>query len=386
MKTLTKTALLAIITFLLTTACTAGPSTPPPSGDGIDAGDVPNPGADAGPGGGGSVDAGVPALEPLSPTTIVYLRHLSTGYDQIMAYDLATNAQTVLSDLDGVTNVHALELAPDRLHVAFAGVFRPDASELTAGAPFSDGLWLMTVDGASFTRLTPPDLGTHPGPDFSTEIHGIAWTADSGWLYYDMTATWMNGGTLEGGSQILMVPATGGVSSVVILDPSCTLFGSPSLSPDGTQLAFDRQLCETTSDEGPWVNVITGSPFATHLWTLWAAGEGGGVWLPDGRFATIIDGYWDVNGDGVVDTGLLGGVVIFDVASGAMTVPIPVHTSDLEWRFEGIALLADGNTLVTCEHPDAAHPGADLFAYDLTAHTVRQLTHDGASCSPSGRY
>jgi Tol biopolymer transport system component len=227
-----------------------------------------------GAGGTAAGGSGSASWNPLPATTLVFAKRVRSSADYLYAYDTATNTATLISVLDDNgsigTIVRGIALSPDHKWIAFAAAFRLSTSDVGASARTSDAIWLVSVDGSTYSRLTPTPTFTNTNTtpcsadaactalgmtcdvtyqqcrymNFTMTLQNPSWSPSGDTVWFDYQETWWSlGGTEEGGGQMVNVSSTGGKPNIVVGDGSCQIMVGPSLDPTGTKVAAERSLC-----------------------------------------------------------------------------------------------------------------------------------------------
>jgi Tol biopolymer transport system component len=339
-------------------------------------------------------------VEPLPETAFVFARSVRKGVDHIFAYDTATSQEREISALDddgnhGTSLAGSIRLSPDRKRVAFIGIFRVVAAD---GYTVGDGsaVWTVTVDGQSFRRQTPSlpkptDDGCtmqyldphcfagyvcsvelhHCFPqDFSVERRSPSFTPDGNEVWFGFGQYWWDGASemLVGGTSLAHVTTDKGEEPDLITPTGCQISSDPAVSPDGTLVAYVRDLCYKTPggiiimDRATKkdVKVLTGIPLGA-----------GPEWGPSGTsvFTASNDGH------GLREQGLDG------------TERWIIEPTNTSLHIENVTVAPDGTHMVVGTSLD--HAGSTTRTWDLVlverGGKVTQLTKDGHSYTPSWR-
>jgi hypothetical protein len=273
---------LALFVAALIAACNGGSSsTTTDTGQDMsmdDAGTNTDDGATAGGADGGTTaNDGGTAISALPSTAFVFVKTVRKETDHIFAYDTATNTATLISALDdngtSGTHVYGIAISPDRKWVAFTGIFRPSLDDAKALTP--DAVWIVSVDGSTYRRLTAPIPNTDTTPCtvdaqyqplgevcntslgqcrkalFSMDLYSPAWAPSGDTVWLDFQELWEDSpGHFAGGGSLATVSAQGGVMLPVMSHDSCEFLTSASIDRTGTKIAAERSICINGEQDG----------------------------------------------------------------------------------------------------------------------------------------
>ncbi|MEO8689684.1 MAG: hypothetical protein ABI611_15920 [Solirubrobacteraceae bacterium] len=145
-----------------------------------------------------------------------YMPQCDYRHDQVVLLDVASGRRFNLSRKLGVFGTSP-SWAPDGRSLAFAGQRskrgRPDPNDAPAG------LYIASVDGSRYRRVTPTDVG---------EVQYPAWSPDGATIAFQVSR--------PPGFDIYSVAADGSDLTPLVHDQGLTEW--PMWSPDGTQIAY----------------------------------------------------------------------------------------------------------------------------------------------------
>lgn len=382
---LRKWALFAATTCVLGAACTpvassdgSGAGGDDPSGGGGSGGS----GGDAGSAGsGGSGGTSTGAALPVG--TLLYVRSLTSQSDALVARDLPSGNEHVVTDLtgDGSSGWNidgGYSISPDRHRIALSSLYGPTKEDNATGLA-TKRIWTFAVDGTDFRRLTPPFPNTGGGKSgFSIDVTDPTWTADGSAIVYDYGEYWWEGTDLRGGSFPWTVStAEGSYPSLLTTSTDCSVIHS-SRNPATGELLFIHSVCiPGQSEDGLYLYPAAGGNAPTRL--VGRATDGIDVylatpsWLPDGSGFVFLGS--------TEATSWTPAIIAYDMAKLHAT---PLFAPPSGSHFRSVAISPDGSKIVYCLADDTTN-ARDLHVIDLAPATPTDtaLTNDGKSCDPS---
>ena len=358
--------------------------------EGLGGADSTGPAGDAGaPGSAGSLgDAGAPSTSTaaaLPTSTFLYVYSETPDADQLIAADLQTGKQRVVTDLRGDGSdgweIWGAAISPDRRRIAVASLFDP-TDEDVATKLATRRIWTFNTDGGDFQRLTPVFENTGAGrKNFTIEVEDPAFSADGSSIIYDFGNWWYEGTTLEGGSLPWLVSTSGNdLPGSFPTISSCTVI-QPSVNPATGDVLFIHSVCVSSADEGIFLYPADGG---TAPVKLVAKGYGAGQvdpsletpsWVGDGSGFVFVGGIEVTRG---ANTETANSLLAYDMTTGDI---LPLVIPEPNTRVQSGAISADGNTIVYCLSHDDVY---DLHLIDLTQDPLEDvpITDDGKSCHP----
>jgi Tol biopolymer transport system component len=330
---------------------------------------------------------------PLPTTSFVFAKILRRGQPErwdnhLYAFDKLTGEEHLISVLDdnGMTGtwLQGLAISPDRRWIAFAADnFRLDDADRTVGIQTMGSIWLVSVDGKQFKRLTPPfalDAACFSEKrcreEFQSSLRDPTFAPDGGTIYYEHATTRPETkGDYSYNWRLAQIPTGGGTPTFLREPPGCSNPVAPSVSPSGHSLVA-LQDCPEGLGLYEWnLNPIS---LGRQLYRG-RMGDVPAVWSSDGTkaFFGVVDEAATNNG-ATTKYGLYAwdaceeqGRIVFSAPGGAEP--------------SSPALSPDDGTLVVemRDYPPAASGSAfDIFALDVKSATLTKLTHDGNSTRP----
>jgi hypothetical protein len=321
----------------------------------------------------------------------------------IMAFDLDTQATTLVSSLDdngsSGTNLASLAISPDRAWIAFSGYFRIDPVDPDASGAPTQSIWEVSADGKVFRRVAAP-LPAPASPRCTLDLdcklldefcditykhcalraasHTLAvesFTPDGTALVLRYSSLGINReGLFEGGSSVFTVNAAGGVPTGAIdVNGACPV-AIPGDVRDG-QLLVMRGVGSLPSCDRNGIYTVPFPP----------AGTGQPVALGDPGIAV------NFNVDTVAPRWFQGGVVfagseqitdrgLFTASSDGKRV---ARLADFGDRSITAIAVGDALDVAILETIPATSSARDLYRVDLMTGMTRPLTTDGKSSLPA---
>lgn len=363
----------------LVTACTAGTTSSSSKPGGPDSGTTGDPPGTTDPSG----DGGVTGTGPVLPEgTLLYLRAETKDNDLLVARDLASGNERVVTDLKGDGSsgwdIWGYSLSPDRRRIAIASLYGPTKEDNATGLA-TRAIWTLATDGTDFHRLTPTFPNRSGGrSQYSLEVSDPMWTADGANVIFNFGEYWWEGTNLKGGTFPWVVSAAGGVPSELPTSTACTVL-QPSRNPATGDMLFIHSVCIPGSGtSGLYLYPEGGSENPKQL--LASSRTSGGVdvfletpsWIADGSGFLFLGS--------TEQTNWTPGVLLYDMAKGTATTLVAPPANGI---IDSVTISSDGSTLVyaTRNNDTGAH---DLHRIDLTLSkpTDTAITTDGKSRRP----
>lgn len=370
-STLSVLSLVAVLTAVGCSSSSSGASSSSSSSGGSSSGGSSSGDPSSSGGGGGAA---------LSARTFLYLEKASNDSEVLVAYDLATKARRVVTDLRGDGSqgwtVDGVAISPDRTRIAIASLYGPTKADTDTGLP-TRRVWTLTTDGSDFKRLTPVFENKSAGrQQFQIAVGAPAFTRDGAAVLYEYGEYWTNGARLEGGARLFSVPAAGGVPSLFDSPAPCSIL-NPSIEPKTGSVLAVHSVCAGAKDGLYLYPPTGGTPQAL---------------LVEGDIRPSLEtASWAADGSGFVFVGVQSitvggqsrtsrGLFAYDMAAKAAS-PL-VLPEDPDTTVDTAALAPDASVIVYCLRRGDAR---DLHVIDLAATpaTDAALTTDGKSCNPT---
>ncbi|OJY20603.1 MAG: hypothetical protein BGO98_04760 [Myxococcales bacterium 68-20] len=317
--------------------------------------------------------------------TLLYLRHESKDHDLIVARDLASGEERVVTDLTGDGSsgweIRGYALSPDRRRIAIASLYGPTKEDTATGLA-TRAIWTLATDGTDFRRLTP----TFPKDDqgrkgFTYDVSDPMWTADGSRVLYDFGSFWYEGTTLAGGSVPWIVSAAGDAAP----ESFPTQFGCsvihPARNPATGEYLLIHSVCVPGQGDGDGLYLYPADGGTRPKKLLASAHVNGSVdvflekasWLSDGSGFLFIGG--------TSDTDWNPSLLAYDMKAGTVSaIVVPPQDSTIY----SVAISPDASKIVYCLRNDNDST-VDLHLIDVSAAspTDTAITTDGKSCYPS---
>ena len=333
---------------------------------------------------GGAGGSGTSSTEALPESTFLYVYSETVDHDLLIARDLKTGRERVVTDLRGDGSdgweIWGHTISPDRRRIAVAALYGPTQADIATKLA-TRNVWTFATDGSDFQRLTPVFPNTGAGrTNFNIAVQDPVFTADGSGVIYDFGNWWYEGTTLKGGSFPWFVSTSGDLPESFPTISGCSVI-DPSVNPATGDVLFIHSVCVNAADEGIFLYPSTGG---TEPVKLVDRGFGPGTvdpllekasWLADGS-GFVFAGNIEVTRG--TETATANSLLFFDMTSQEIAVLV-IPEPDASVR--NAALAPDGSAIVYCLAHDDVY---DLHAIDLTLDPPEDaaITDDGKSCNP----
>lgn len=331
-----------------------------------------------------STSSGAVGAPALPEGTLLYLRAGTGDQDLLVARDLASGSERVITDLTGDGSkgweIRGYDLSPDRRRVAIASLYGPTKEDNATGIA-TRAIWTLATDGSDFRRLTPTFPNNGGGKSgFNIDVGNPIWSADGANILYDFGNYWYESSKLQGGSTPWYVASAGNtLPSSWPVPLGCSVI-HPSLNPaTGEVLAIHSVCVPGSGEDGIYLYPTEGGSSPKLL--VKSAHVTGNVdvflqkasWLGDGSGFLFLGGS--------EETGWSVGVHAYDVTKGTVS---PIISPPADSGIWSVAITPDGSKIVYCLY-DNNTSKTDLHLFDVTASppTDTAITSDGKSCYPS---
>lgn len=324
-------------------------------------------------------------VAPLPKSTLLYVRHETQDHDLLMARDLESGDERVITDLTGDGSsgwdIDGFSLSPDRRRIALASLYQPTSADTATGLA-TRAIWTLSVDGTDFVRLTPTFPADAQGRQgFQYDVGYPEWTADGSQVLFDFGSYWWEGTNFKGGSFPWIVSATGASPPESFPTPSdCTVI-YPARNPVTGEFLFIHSVC------------IPGQGDGAGLYLYPAAGGTNPQQLVssahvDGRVdVSLKPARWFLDGSGflfigaTMETEWRTSILAYDFQENTISLLVPAPPGSAVY---GVAISPDSTKLVYCLRSDEGGL-EDLHLIDLaeSSPTDVAITTDGKSCEPS---
>lgn len=350
-----------------------------PSGEGGE------PGAAGSVGVGDGGEPGVGSGDALPASTFLYVYSQTPDVDLLVALDVATGEERVVTDLRGDGSqgweIWGHTISPDRRRIAVASLFDPTSAD-NATQLATRRIWTFAPDGSDFQRLTPVFENTGAGrKNFEITVQDPVYNLDGSAIIYDFGNWWYESTTLQGGSAPWFVSTSGeDLPELFPISASCTVV-DPSINPATGEVLLVHSVCVSSADEGIYLYPPDGGE-PTKLVNKGYGPNGvdpalqKASWLGDGS-AFVFVGTIEVDRAGQIETA--NSLLYYDMETaeiGVLVIP------DSGANVRNATISPDGSVIIYCLAHDG---GLDLHAVDLTLDPPEEapITNDGKSCDPS---
>ncbi len=338
-----------------------------------------NSGGDPGASGGSVSDA-----PPLPEGTLLYVHSEEGGRDVLLAADLESGEQRVVTDLTGDGSsgwsIDGYSLSPDRRRIALASLYAPTKADTATGLA-TNAIWTLDTLGEDFRRLTPTFPNEAAGrQNFQYDVGNPEWTADGSFVIFDFGTYWWEGTSLAGGSYPWAVAADGkSLPMSLDLQVACSVL-YPSRNPVTGDFLLIHSVCVPGQSEGDGIFYYSAEGDTEPTQVIRSSHTDGNVdvfltkpsWFSDGSGFLFVGG--------IADTDWRPSLLLYEAESGDISsiVPAPEGTG-----VRSVAVSPDSSKIVFCLY-DTENESSDLHLIDLSAEspTVVALTDDGSSCDP----
>lgn len=327
---------------------------------------------------------GAPVAAPLSNSTFLYVKHVDTDHDTLMAWDAAADEQRVITDLTGDGSsgweIAGYAISPDRRSIALASLYEPTQEDVDSNT-LGRRIFTLASDGSGFKRLTPvwPN-GSQGRRNWMLEVRDPSWSRDGNEIFYGFGEYWYEGTQLQGGSSIWSVAVSGETLPTEAVPVSNCSLTDPSVDPVTGKLAVSHSVCIDNAASGIWLHTVGGA--AEHIVDTSVVDPDleQVSWAKDGSgFLFVAQSNRTIGGS----SQRVRGLFLYDGASKQVyDIAIP---TDPNQHVRDATLAPDTSAAVYCMTTTRNDTTSyDLHLVDLTANpfTDTQITNDGKSCNP----
>lgn len=347
-------------------------------------------------------------VEPLETTKFLYIHYPNAGdgVGHVYVYDTTTKQSSLVTDLDKTTKAPQISLSPDRKWFAMRAVFRPNETDLKQGISIPS-LWVVSVDGKQFKRVTEPILNSNlqgaactidsqcPSTghcntslgkcglrNYSIGLGTPRWSNDGKTLWTNMSTYWSEGTRITGGSVLASVPVSGGVLDLHNGSSGCQQVTHVTVHPKEDKLIANHTVC-TSGKEGLHEYAIPPKD-GTQLFANpnLSAALGTLLYVPNGSGVIFLaNTAWDLDNDQKPDTQGIG-VAGYDFKEKTFGALLPPLKQGL--AYQDMTMSPDSSKLVVCIYDSNANTN-NLYQLDFKAQkdAFQPLIEDGKSCNPT---
>lgn len=346
-------------------------------------------------------------IEPLSASTFLYIKYPGNdGVGHVYAYDWNTKKSRLITDLDGKTKTPSISVSPDRKWFALRAYFRPNDTDLKQGI-LVPSLWVISVDGKLFRRVTEPILNSNTSGasctvdsqcastgwcnvsigkcslrNFSIGLETPRWSRDGKTLWTVQSQYWSQGTKVTGGGVLASVPVSGGVLKTYNTNSGCAQVSNISLHPKEDKLVAIHTSCTSGKPGLHIYDIPPTTPTQLFFQADVSVALGTTVFFPDGAGVLFLaNSSWDTNNDKKPDLNGIG-IAAFDLGKkqlAAILPPLQTHLS-----YTDMTLSPDGKQIIMCIF-DSQKTTNNLYVLDATNKDkpFQPIIEDGKSCNPS---
>lgn len=346
-------------------------------------------------------------IDPLPATSFLYIKYPSSNsVGHVYAYDTVKKESKLITDLDNKTETPQISISPDRKWFAMRAAFRRNETDLQQGISIP-ALWVVSVDGKQFRRVTEPILNPNlkgaectvdsqcPSTghcntaigkcglrNYSIGIGTPRWTNDGKTLWTNYSTYWSEGTKITGGSVFASVPVSGGVLDIATSSSGCQQVTHVAVHPKENKLYGIHTVC-TGGKEGihsydiPPTNgtqLFFQENVSVALGTL--------VMVPDGSgMLFLANTAWDTNNDKQPDISGIG-IAGYDFKEKTLGAILPPLKTGL--AYTDMTISPDGSKLAICIFDSGASKN-NIYLLDFTnkENPFQPLIEDGQSCAPA---
>jgi hypothetical protein len=334
---------------------------------------------------GDSGNGGTSTGPKLPEGTLLYVRHETADQDVLVALDLDSGDERVVTDLTGDGSsgweIDGYALSPDRRRIALASLYAPTAADTATGLA-TRAIWTLTTDGRDFRRLTPTFPNDAQGRKaFQHDVGGPEWTASGAEVLYDFGTYWYEGTTLKGATFPWLVAADGKqLPSSFPTSADCSIL-HPARNPVTGELLFIHSVCIPGQGDGDglYLYPADGSTNPQQIISSTRAADGIDVFLAKPSWFADGSGFLFIGG--TADTDWRPSLLAYDGTENKVGMLVPAATGETIYS---VSISADASKIVYCVH-DNDSGDENLRLIDLSGATATDsaLTTDGKSCDPS---
>ncbi|MBS2015889.1 MAG: PD40 domain-containing protein [Deltaproteobacteria bacterium] len=304
--------------------------------------------------------------------TFLYTRRVKSDVHHLVARDLATGSERVVTDLtsDGSKgwSIDGFAISPDRTQIVMASLYGPTKEDNDTQLA-TNRIWLLDTEGKSWQRLTPVFKNTNLGtPGFRIDVRSPVFSKDGATVYYQYGEMVIG---KSGASRTWAVPTDGSKLPDLLDTPaSCSAASPPSINPATGDVVLAQDFCQDKADAGLVIFKADGQKPE-----MLVQGEGFGT-------STV---RWAADGSLFLYTFQTGGLASLNAYVLEKKQSVPLVQPPSGASIDGATLSPDGNFIVYCLRQGAFVDGTrNLHLMDLSKEPVTDtvITNDGVSCDP----
>lgn len=341
-------------------------------------------GGGAATGGGTGAGGGAGQGPQLPDGTLLYLRHPTSDRDVLIARDLSTGTERVVTDLTGDGSsgweIWGYALSPDRRRIVIASLYGPTAADTGTGLA-TRAIWTLATDGTDFRRLTPTFPNNSGGrQSYSIDVSNPEWSADGSQVVYTYGEYWWENLTLKGGSEPWTVAASGAsLPSQFPVAFGCSVL-YPSRNPATGEMLLIHSVCVPgIGTNGLYLYPAAGGTSPTAL--VESSRAAGGIDVSLSKPAWFTDGSGFLFVAASADTNWVPGLFLYDATQHTVRLLVAPEAGT---SVDSVAVSRDMTKIVYGIWRNADSSG-DLHLIDLSVAMPVDvpLTTDGKSFSPA---